>query len=83
MTQAIAQDPAFMEMAKEMQEAMLTQNMDGLNLGGEEGAAEGGAARGVPGMPGMPGMSGGIDPSKYMQVGGGAQVWMGGQHSGA
>ena len=74
MTQAIAQDPVFMEMAKEMQEAMLAGGMGGLNLGGEggEGGGEGGAAaRGpgaMPGMPGMPPMPGGIDPAKYMQA---------------
>lgn len=39
MTQAIAQDPVFMEMAKEMQEAMLNQNMGGLDINGGEGGA--------------------------------------------
>jgi hypothetical protein len=75
MTQAIAQDPVFMEMAKEMQEAMLSQNMGGLDLngGGGGGAPPVGAMPGgMPGMmPGMPGMAGNIDPSKYMEVGGG------------
>jgi hypothetical protein len=59
MTEAIAQDPSFQEMAKEMQEAM-----GGLNLAGE-GADAAGAAAGAGGMPaGMPN----IDPSKYMQA---------------
>lgn len=35
MTEAIASDPEFMEIAKEMQESMLSGNMNGLNLGGE------------------------------------------------
>lgn len=79
MTQAIAQDPVFLEMAKEMQEAMLSQGMGGMNLNGEDAgeATEGAAPRaapaaaaGMPGMPGMPPMPGmpGIDPSKYMEV---------------
>jgi ankyrin repeat protein len=55
MTEAIAQDPAFQEMAKEMQEAM-----GGLNLAGEGGEAA--AAGGMPA--GMPA----IDPTKYMQA---------------
>jgi hypothetical protein len=54
MTEAIAQDPTFLEMAKEMQEAM-----GGLNLAGEGGEA---AAGGMPA--GMPA----IDPMKYMQA---------------
>lgn len=37
MTEAIASDPGFMEMAKEMQESMLSGGMGGLNLGGEVG----------------------------------------------
>ncbi|KAL4438040.1 hypothetical protein ABPG77_004261 [Micractinium sp. CCAP 211/92] len=79
MTQAIAQDPVFLEMAKEMQEAMLSQGMGGMNLNGEDAgeATEGAAPRaapaaaaGMPGMPGMPPMPGmpGIDPSKYMEA---------------
>lgn len=53
MTEAISQDPVFQEMAKEMQEAMLSGGMDGLNLGGEGGQP--------PQMPAM-------DPSKYMDA---------------
>lgn len=64
MTQAISQDPVFMEMAKEMQEAMLTQNMGAMDLNGGAAAGEEAAAqRGAPGMPP-------VDPAKYMQVGG-------------
>jgi len=57
MTEAIAQDPTFLEMAKEMQESM-----GGLNLAGEGADAAGAAA--AAGAGGMPG----IDPSKYMQA---------------
>lgn len=39
MTEAISQDPMFQEMAKEMQEAMLSGGMDGMNLG-ETGAPQ-------------------------------------------
>eukprot|EP00889_Picochlorum_renovo_P000747 jgi/Picre1/27777/NNA_000741.t1 len=53
MTEAISQDPVFQEMAKEMQEAMLSGGMDNLNIGGEGGQA--------PQMPGM-------DPNKYMDA---------------
>lgn len=53
MTEAISQDPMFQEMAKEMQEAMLSGGMDGLNIAGEAG--------GAPQMPG-------VDPSKYMDA---------------
>lgn len=53
MTEAISQDPMFQEMAKEMQEAMLSGGMDGMSLGGEAG--------GAPQMPG-------VDPSKYMDA---------------
>jgi hypothetical protein len=52
MTEAISQDPMFQEMAKEMQEAMLSGGMEGMNLG--ENAA-------APQMPG-------VDPSKYMDA---------------
>ena len=52
MTEAIAEDPAFQEMAREMQEAMLSGGMDGMSLG------EGGQP------PAMPG----VDPSKYMSA---------------
>lgn len=65
MTQAIAQDPVFMEMAREMQESMLGAGMGNLNLNEEEGAAAEGAAPRAPGIP--PGMPN-IDPAKYMQV---------------
>lgn len=60
MTEAIAQDPVFQEMAKEMQAAM-----GGLNLAGEdagEAGADGPAAGGMPA--GMPA----VDPAKYMQA---------------
>ncbi|RMZ53817.1 hypothetical protein APUTEX25_003956 [Auxenochlorella protothecoides] len=59
MTEAIASDPEFMEIAKEMQESMLSGNMNGLNLGGEAG---GSGAGGMP--PGMPN----VDPAKYMSA---------------
>jgi hypothetical protein len=58
MTEAISQDPTFMELAKDIQESMLSGGMSGMNLGGE--GAEG-AAREMPAMPN-------IDPSKYMEV---------------
>jgi Ankyrin repeats (many copies) len=60
MTEAIAQDPVFQEMAKEMQDAM-----GGLALGGEGAAAGEAPALGAGGMP--PGMPA-IDPTKYMQA---------------
>ncbi|GAB4816755.1 hypothetical protein N2152v2_003801 [Parachlorella kessleri] len=66
MTQAIAQDPVFMDMAREMQESMLAGGMGGLNLG-EEGEREGGQEAPAPGggmPPGMPQ----IDPNKYMEA---------------
>ena len=65
MTEAISQDPVFLEMAKELQDSMLAGGMGGLNMDGEPGA-EGGAAPGaMPGaMPGMPPM----DPAKYMEA---------------
>ena len=53
MTEAISQDPVFQEMAKEMQEAMLSGGMDGLNIGAEGGAAPQGPA---------------IDQGKYMEA---------------
>ena len=53
MTEALTQDPMFQEMAKEMQEAMLSGGMDGLNLEGEGGA---------------PAEMGAMDPSKYMDA---------------
>jgi len=53
MTEAISQDPVFQEMAKEMQEAMLSGGMDNLNIGGEGAQA-----------PQMPG----VDPNKYMDA---------------
>jgi hypothetical protein len=52
MTEALTQDPMFQEMAKEMQEAMLSGDMGAMNLEGEGGAS---------GMPAM-------DPSKYMDA---------------
>ena len=62
MTEAIAQDPVFQEMAKEMQDSMLAGGMGGLDLGAEgaEGApAEAGAVpRGMPP----------VDPTKYMEA---------------
>lgn len=61
MTEAIAQDPIFQEMAKEMQEAMLSGGMGGLNIG-EEGAE--GAPAGAAAPPAMPA----IDPTKYMEA---------------
>jgi hypothetical protein len=72
MTQAISQDPVFMEMAKEMQEAMLSQNMGSMDINGGAAASEEAAApRAAPGMPP-------VDPAKYMQVWGGERglaVW--------
>ena len=52
MTEQLTQDPAFMEMAAQMQSAMLSGEMGGLNLGGGAGAGAGGAG----GMGGMGGM---------------------------
>jgi hypothetical protein len=65
MTEAISQDPAFQEMAKEMQESMLAGGMGGLNLGAGGGAAAEGedagpAAPGPAGMPDFSGMMGGM-----------------------
>lgn len=70
MTEAIAQDPMFQEMAKEMQESMLAGDMGGLNLGEREGqeSEDAGAAEPAAGSEGpAPGMPA-IDPTKYMEA---------------
>lgn len=59
MTQAIANDPIFAELAKELQENALTGGMSDLSIGGAEPA---GAPEGMPAM--MPG----VDPNKYMEA---------------
>ncbi|KAK2079474.1 hypothetical protein QBZ16_003166 [Prototheca wickerhamii] len=63
MTEAIASDPGFMDIAKEMQESMMA-GMGGLNLNDEE--AEAAAPGGFPG--GFPGGMPNIDPTKYMSA---------------
>jgi len=67
MTEAIAQDPVFAEMAKEMQEAMLSGDMGNLGLSSEDAGDAQGRAAAAPGMPPMPGMPG-INPAKYMEA---------------
>lgn len=69
MTEAIAQDPMFQEMAKEMQESMLAGGMGGLNLGerGAEESEDAGTANAGSGGAAGPGMPA-IDPTKYMEA---------------
>ena len=65
MTEAIAQDPVFQEMAKEMQDSMMAGGMGGLNLGEEDNPEAAAAAAATARGPAAPPA---IDPSKYMEA---------------
>ena len=68
MMQAVTQDPTFMEMARQMQDSLLSGGMGGLSLGGGGlggGApAEGGGDSEAAPAPGALA----LDPAHYMQV---------------
>ncbi|KDD76634.1 hypothetical protein H632_c154p2, partial [Helicosporidium sp. ATCC 50920] len=61
MTQALSNDPTFLEMAREVQDKMLTGELAGLNLSDEDGEARAPARGGAEGAEGM-------DPARYMEA---------------